>query len=452
MSDVQTKELTIIENSLEEFKNAGDILRNNQSRATKALEVGKKILADYEAAGKVMTPDLDQRMQNYLANCAKAKTGMNEDRKAITQTLTMISKAFTSEENKLDVTNNATIAYEMQQIRNAYAKQLHEEEQARQKELQLKQQKEQEAINIKAECKKRMLAYTGKYLADEKLRINSVFNAITLETFEAKAKGLGNMQPAYPYAHFQEFKHGIASRLIPAEEVNAMLKGEIESEFKAIADEYRKQITELRDFLIDRLPAKKEELEAIKAHEEELERERQEQERIKAEQAKANEEQRKVLEQQRKESEERQRQAEEERQRIEAEQKQREEEERQRLEREERERQQQQEHAIEENKQVEHTMSLFQSEVETSAVEAPKPEVRQGYEIEVTGAAGWMQIFQQWFNETGKSLDNDKISGTKMETMKTFCEKLAHKDETKKIVSNFLKYNPSFKAVNRKAK
>ena len=45
-----------------------------------------------------------------------------------------------------------------------------------------------------------------------------------------------------------------------------------------------------------------------------------------------------------------------------------------------------QEHAIEENKQVEHTMSLFQSEVETSAVEAPKPEVRQGYEIEVTGA------------------------------------------------------------------
>ena len=97
-------------------------------------------------------------------------------------------------------------------------------------------------------------------------------------------------------------------------------------------------------------------------------------------------------------------------------------------------------------------MSLFNSEVDNADATVVKPEVRQGYEIEVTGPAGWMQIFQQWFNETGKSLDNDKISGTKMETMKTFCEKLAHKDESKKIVSNFIVYQPSFKAVNRKIK
>lgn len=448
----QTQELTIIDKSLEEFKQAGEVLRSNQSRAAKALAVGQKLLADWEANERKMTPELDTRMQNYLANCSAAKSGMNENRKAITQTLTMIAKAFTGEENKLDVTDKATAAYQIQQIRNAYAKQLHEEEQERQRQIQLQQQKDQEAINIKAECEKRLLAYTGKYLADEKLRINSVFNALAIDTFEAKSNALRNMQPVYPYSHFQQFVHGISSRLFTPAEIETMLKLMIEGKFTSIAEQYKAQVTELRDFLIDRLPSKMQELEAIKRQDEEMEAERKEQERIRKEQENANAEQRKKLEQEQKESQERQRKADEERQRIENEKNQREELERQRLAEEDRQRQAEQQQQVEQNKEVETTMSLFNTEVETAAETDKKPEVRQGYEITVTGTAGWMQIFQQWFNETGKGLDNEKISGTKMEAMKTFCEKLAHKDETKKIVSNFIVYQPSFKAVNRKVK
>lgn len=450
--DTQTQELTIIDRSIDTFKDAGEVLRNNQSRASKAIAVGKKILADLAANGGVMTPELDTRMQNYLANCNTAKTDMNEGRKIFTQTMTIIAKAFTSEENKLDATTAGTEAFEIQQIRNAYAKQLHEAEQERLRLVKLQQEKDTATINIKAECKQRLLTYTSQYTSSEKMRINTAFNAITLENFEARSSALKNMLPAYPYAQFSQFVHGITSKYFTPSEVDTMLKLLIEGEFLTIADDYRNQVAELRDFLVDRLPAKKQELEAIWQQEQEIEAERLEQERLRKERETANAEDRKKLDQQKKESQERQRIADNESKRIADEKKKREDEERARIADEERKRQEQQQQAIADDKEVETMTTLFGAEVENSAASSPKPETRQGYEIEVTGAPGWMQIFQTWFNETGKTLDNDKIAGTKMEAMKTYCEKIAHKDAAKKITSNFLIYTPSFKAVNRKVK
>jgi len=454
MNDVTSApgtELTIIDRSIEQFTNAAAILRNNQTRAEKAVGVGRNILTAYEAAGKVMTPEMDARMQKYLANCNAAKKDMNEGRKNITQTLTMIAKAFTSEENKLDVTDKDTVAYQIQQIRNNYARQVHEEEQKRQREIELQRQKDQEAINIKAEAEKRLLAYVGKYTADEKVRINGKFNAITLESFDAMSAALSNMVPAYPYAHFKEFLHGVGSRLFSAVEIDSLLKVHLESKFNDHAEAYKKEIGELKNYLCDRLPSKYQELLSIKAMEEERERERIEQERIQREQAQANEQRRAELEQERLASLERQRIADEERRRQLEEQRQREEQERRRLEAEERERQDQQQQSIDQQKEVETTMSLFSSEVATADNVNEKPEVRQGYEIEVFGPAAYMAMFQQWFTIEGMKMTNEELD-KKLDFVRKFCEKLAHKDETKMIQSVLLRYKPSFKAVNRKTK
>ena len=445
----QTQELTIIDKSLDTFKGAGEILRNNQSRAAKAVAVGQMLIAELKNNGGVMNPDLDSRFQKFLANCSKAKGEMNEDRKVFTQTMTLIAAAFTSEENKLDAAKAGTEAYEIQQLRNAYAKQLHEEEQERQRQLKLQLEKDKEVINMRAECKKRLSKYVSDAIAAEKLRINNVFNAITLDTYEAKKAGLKAMQPAYQYSHFKEFKHGITSRLFTAAEIDTLLLLTISEEFTPMAELYKTQIAELQTYLIDRLESKRQELEAIKRQQEEQEKERLEMERINAEKAKANEEQRKILEQQQKESEERMRVQRIENERLENERKQREQEEADRIKREEEERLRAQEQEIANNKELETTMSLFNTAAETAEVTTPKPETRQGYEIEVLNPAGWMQIFQFWFTEEGKSLDNEKIGKATLDKMKTFCEKAAHKTGTK-IDSKFLKYTETFKAVNRK--
>lgn len=446
----QSGELTIIDKSLDTFKGAGDILRNNQLRASKATILGKKLIAELKANGNVMTPDLDARFQKFLANCAKAKTEMNEDRKVFTQTMTLIASAFTSEENKLDAAKAGTEAYEIQQIRNAYAKQLHEEEQERLRQVKLQQEKDQETINLRSECKKRLSKYVSDAIAAEKMRINNVFNAITLETYEAKSNGLKTMQPVYPYTHFKEFKHGLSSRLYTAAEIETLLILTISEEFAPSAELYKMQISELQTYLIDRLESKKQELEAIKRQQEEQEREHQEQERIRKEQETANEARRLELEKERQASEERQRLQRIENERLESERKQREQEEADRIKREEDERLRAQELEINQNKELESTMSLFNTAAETAEVTTPKPETRQGFEIEVLNPAGWMQIFQFWFTEEGKSLDNEKIGKSTLDKMKTFCEKAAHKSGTK-IESTFLKYTETFKAVNRKA-
>ena len=101
-------------------------------------------------------------------------------------------------------------------------------------------------------------------------------------------------------------------------------------------------------------------------------------------------------------------------------------------------------------KQGEETMVMFEQEA-AMAEDTPSPEMRQGYEIEVLHPVGYTQIFALWFEKMGKDMPVDKLGNTKLEQMKAWAEKEAHKSGTR-IDSKFLKYTETFKAVNRKAK
>lgn len=446
-----SQEVSIIDNALDEVKQVKEVLRSNQTRVAKAIEIGRKIMADLKANGGKMTPELFERMKKYQINCSSAKTDFNEARKPHTTALNLIIKAFTECENALDNSKPGTVAAEIQKIMNDYAADIHKQEQERQRLIKLQQDKEQEAINLKAECKKRLLTFFGAHLQEKKLMLNSYFNATTLATFDERSEYMKVTEPVYAYAHFQTFSHGLVGRMHTPAEIETLFRNVIEPSFTELAEQYKKEMSELKMFLIDRLPSKKQELESIKAQEEEMERQRQEQERIRQQQQQANNEQeRQRLQAQQQENERKQRELEAERKRQAEEQRQREENERQRLEAEAQQRQQEQQQEIESKKAVEQTMSLFNGEVATASTTIEKPETRTGYEIEVLGVAGWMEIFRQWFTIKGMTLDNEKIAGTKLDSMKTYCEGLANKDESKKIQSGFLRYNETFKAVNRK--
>ena len=103
---------------------------------------------------------------------------------------------------------------------------------------------------------------------------------------------------------------------------------------------------------------------------------------------------------------------------------------------------------LEIKKQGDITMTLFEQEAHIATAE-PTPETRQGFVITVTHAVGYTQLFAFWFEREGKNLGLDKLEKTSLGQIKSWCEKHAHKTE-EKINSQFIKYEVSFKAVNRK--
>jgi hypothetical protein len=103
----------------------------------------------------------------------------------------------------------------------------------------------------------------------------------------------------------------------------------------------------------------------------------------------------------------------------------------------------------EESKKAAANAEIMFDQLVDSAATTDTPEARTGFDIVVLHPAGWVEIFQLWFQRKGLTMDVESIGGTKLDSMKTFVEKLA-KDEDVKIESKNLRYDPKFKAVNRK--
>ena len=99
-------------------------------------------------------------------------------------------------------------------------------------------------------------------------------------------------------------------------------------------------------------------------------------------------------------------------------------------------------------KQGDQTMAMFEKEA-TLAETVPQIESKVSLEIEILHPAAYVQVFQLWFENEGKNLPIDKIGNTKISQMVAWAEKFATKGGDK-IVSKFLNYKDSFKAVNRK--
>lgn len=401
--------VNIINNSLDVIKNGGDILSANQIRKDKALTVGENILQQIADSG--MTADVDTRANNFLANCRKAKEEMNESRKPVTQILDAIKTEFTSVENSLDVTKVGTIPYQLQQHRNEHVKKVKAEEYKKRKDAEDLANRNKEKVQLKALLETQLSDYLNDCLLAKKTSINNAFNNITLETYEAKSKGLQNMLIEFPIGLLAEFKPSIRAVFLTAEDAR-LITDEVYGAYRAnektseFALKFISEITALKNSLVDRLPSKKSELDTM---------------------AKANADQKAQLE---KEAAER-KAAEEKKMREDAEAS-----------------KSAAAQSIELNKVAEETQVMFDKEA-ALVTDAPAPDARSGYNIEVKHAIGYTQIFQLWFEKEGKNLPIDKMGNTKLDQMKAWCEKLVHKTN-EKIESAHLEYSEVLKAVNKK--
>jgi Skp family chaperone for outer membrane proteins len=405
MEAQSTSSIEVYNKSIETFVDGAAVVANHVTVAQKAEQVGDMVLSKIREAGG-LNPELDKLCNDYIVQANTRLKELTESRKPITQIMDEVKKLFTQEERRLDVKAPGTKAFLIQDERNKYARQKAEEEQRRQEEAARKAAKEKEAAELKAECDRRLSRHFSEAVTAEKNRVQALFNAITLETFEGRKASLLGYTPAYSYEHFTAFHHALVSRLHTPEELEQIIISVTAGRYGDFCTIYTEELGQLKQALIDRLPSKRHELEQL---------------------AKADADQKQHLE------EERLR---------------REQEEAERLKREEEARLKREEEAIAARKSQDETLALFSDVAE--AAPSAAPETRQGYEIVVNHQGAWVLMFQFWFQKEGIKLGLDKFGAKKLESIKTFCETYAHK-QGEKIESQYLSYEPTYKAVNRKS-
>jgi hypothetical protein len=454
METIMENQVSVINKSLDLIKTGPEILIANRERKDKALTVGRNILSAILEKG--MDSPTDERAKNYLININNAAKEMKEGRAGVTQIMDQLKRMYTEVEGELDVKNNTTIPGQIQAHRNRYAAHLAAEAERKRKEAERVAAKSKEAIDIKYSIETTYKINFHAYLLARKQKMQSGFNDITLDNYNIKAENLKslsitcNIQHSGLYTSVAMYHNSV--------EIKSFVDAVILENEKQLTDNFLAEMNLLKDELIDKLPSKLTELQEQKRLADEAaaekERSRLAEEKRQLEIAAANAKEKKRLEAEaaieREKEKQRQEELKKQQDQADADRKKREAEEQDKLKLEAEESQRKSQLDADVKKQGEQTMVLFEQEA-MMADTATAPEVRQGYEITVLHPVGYTQIFAIWFENEGKNLPVDKIGNTKLDQMKAWAEKHAHKTGSK-IDSKFIKYNESFKAINRKAK
>lgn len=392
------------QNKLEEvIVNGSEVLQRSELRVSKAISVGEKLVAEIKASG--MTEELDERANKYLVNCRNAKSEIEAERKPITAFFDDIRKQFTTIEGNLDPKKSETLPAQLQAHRDAYVKKLREEEEEKKRIAQAKLDKDNEIIDIKSSLDTQLSGYVQSYILDQKQKLQSSFNNITIETFEAKSKSLKGLCIHYGFEHFNAFSPSYSCKHVTQEETSVLLGEFLKSkDFSLIKVVVEKDLKEFISELIEKLPSLKTSLEEMaKAGKEEAERlaaEKSQREADAAAKMKADADAKTKLE------------AEE----------------------------------AERKKVADQTNAMMDN---MAVVDSVAPETRDGYKLHIFNVSGIAEVFTFWLQNEGINLSVEEMEKKSIAQMKAFCEKVAHKNDNK-IVSENVKYEPVYKAVNRK--
>lgn len=360
------------------------------SAAPQSYKDNKLSRENCEAAGQAildaivqggMTDELDQRAAQYIEKARKTVKKMNERRAPVTQLFDTIRKEFTVMENAIDPTKEGTIPFKLQQFRNKFAaKKRAEEEERRRKEYE-RQQAEAARTKMRQDIEDDFKQQFQSLVNRDCNALTAIDNAVTLDNYDASFKQVKDYSTELP-ADFLYNLHTLI-RIPAGITVDEIRKAEIETKerlAKQFKEQYEFEIDSTKQYIIDRLPSKKTNLERI------AQASADEAARIKAE----------MEARQRKEAEEQ-----------EAERSRKEEEEKQKAEM---------------ARQQAEMESLFGQQAVVSSGYQPKVKVAQ--KINLLNPEGIMPILSMWWSKEGCHLSVEEL--TKMfKKQITFCEKLA---------------------------
>ena len=353
--------------------------QDNKLSREKCIEAGQHILDAIQQHG--MTDELDQQAAQFIEKARKTVKKMNERRSPVTKLFDDIRKVYTGMENDIDPTKADTIPFKLQQLRNQFAAKKRAEEAARQQQEVARQQQEAARTKMKQDIEEDFKQQFQTLVNKDCNSLSAIDNAVTLDNYEASFAQVKEYSTELP----ADFLYNLHTFIrIPAGiTVDEIRKAEIETKerlAKPFKEQYEFEVDSTKQYIIDRLPSKKANLERMaKASAEEVAR-------IKAE----------MEARQRKEAEEQ-----------EAERRRKEEEEKQKAEM---------------ARQQSEMESLFGQQAVVSSGYQPKVKVAQ--KINLLNPEGIMPILSMWWSKEGCTLTVDEL--TKMfKKQITFCEKLA---------------------------
>lgn len=446
----QPKPVNLIENTINELINTKVIIDNITTKVKLRHSQGQKLLKAFSDSGGEMTAEFNERMNKYLIANNETFKEVEEERVLVTAPLDLLKKEILARPAAIDIKKQGTPAYICQQLMNSFAETIAKAEKERLLQIELQKKRDNAIIELRANIEREMYAHINNFTKAKKTDLSAWFKDISLITFDEKSQHILKFVFNYKITDFNTFKYSgnRYPELIDAETFGKILIELSEAIYPQEAAKYTIEMCELRDSLVMQLPAKKAELESVAAFQKEQELQRIENERIAKEQLTANAARQAELKEQQEANEKKQREAIAEQTRINNEKIERERKEVERLAFEQREKEKQQQIAIETKSESAKVVSMFNSASEESQVDLSK-QMKEGYEIEVLGAAGLMALFQNWFEHNKFTLDLKKLPKW-LDTIINFAEKQATKDDNLILPSTLLKYKPIYKAKIQK--
>ena len=355
---------------------------DNKLSCERCISAGQSILNTITTNGG-MTDELDKEAALFIEKARKTVKKMNEKRSPVTKLFDDIRREFTVIENAIDPTKADTIPYKLQQYRNQYAAKKRAEEEKRRQEEYKRQQAEQARVKLRQDIEGDFKAQFQTYLNQSINWLTTKDNSVTLENYNTVYSEIKNFSVSLP----ADWLHNLHTLIrIPANiSVDELRQFETDTKErlgKQFTEQYTAEIQDNKDFILDRLPSKKANLERM------AQADATEAARVKAE----------MDERHLNEAEER-----------EAERKRKEEEEKQKAEM---------------ARQQAEMNGLFS---EQASMQNYQPKVKVTQKIELLNPEGIMPILSMWWSKEGCTLSVEELSKLFKKQI-TFCEKLANKD------------------------
>lgn len=355
---------------------------DNKLSCERCISAGQSILNTITASGG-MTDELDKEAALFIEKARKTVKKMNEKRSPVTKLFDDIRREFTVIENAIDPTKADTIPYKLQQYRNQYAAKKRAEEEKRRQEEYKRQQAEQSRVKLRQDIEGDFKTQFQTYLNQSINWLTAKDSSVTLENYNTVYSEVKNFSVSLPAGWLQNLHTLIRiPGNVSVDELRQIETDTKERLGKQFTEQYTAEIQDNKDFILDRLPSKKANLERI----------------AQADAADAARAKAEMEERQRKEAQER-----------EAERKRREEEEKQKAEM---------------ARQQAEMSGLF---AEQASMQNYQPKVKVTQKIELLNPEGIMPILSMWWSKEGCTLSVEELSKLFKKQI-TFCEKLANKD------------------------
>lgn len=358
----------------------------NKLSVQRCNAAGERLLNAIESNGGRLNDDLDAQAAGFITKAKRTVAMMNEKRAPFTKLFDELRKEFTSLEGAIDPGKKGTPAATLQAYRNQYAAAKLAEEERKKREEMARRQAEQNRLKMRQDIEED-LKYQFQSLLNQSInRLSELDGSITLANYSENSEAIKRFSAELPAGWIESIHANVWApagvSITELKQAEAEAKQTLSPKF---SEQYSTEIQDTKDYVIERLPSKKANLERIaKASAEEAQRMKAEMEaRRQREAAEAEAERRRKEEEQKR--------------------------------------------AAEMERAATEAATLFDTQEAVMPSAPTKAKVAK--KIVLLNPEGIVPIFSMWWSQEGSKLSVDELAKIFKKQI-SFCEKVANKEGT----------------------